>query len=35
MTAVPEQTDSFFHGTWILKRIAMKETALEGPAQKG
>ena len=34
MTAGPEQTDSPFHGAWILKRIAMIQTALIGPAQQ-
>ena len=28
MTAVPEQTDSPFHEAWILKRIAIIQTAL-------
>ena len=35
MTAGPEQTDSPFHETWTLKRIAMIQTALIGPAQQG
>ena len=34
MTAGPEQTDSPFHETWILRRIAMIQTALIGPAQQ-
>ena len=34
MTAGPEQNDSPFHETWILKRIAMIQTALIGPAQQ-
>ena len=34
MTAVPEQTDSTFHNSWILKRIAMIWTALISPAQQ-
>ena len=34
MTAEPEQTDSPFHEAWILKRIAMIQTALVGPAQQ-
>ena len=34
MTAGPEQTDSRFHEAWILKRIAMIQTALIGPAQQ-
>ena len=34
MTAGPEQTDSPFHEAWILKRIAMIQTALIGPAQQ-
>ena len=34
MTAGPEQTDSLFLETWILKRIAMFQTALIGPAQQ-
>ena len=33
MTAGPEQTDSPIHEAWILKRIAMIQTALIGPAQ--
>ena len=33
MTAGPEQTDSPFHEAWILKRIAMIQTALIRPAQ--
>ena len=32
--AGPEQTDSPYHETWILKRIAMIQTALMGPAQQ-
>ena len=34
LTAGPEQTDSPFHEAWILKRIAMIQTALIGPAQQ-
>ena len=34
MTAGPEHTDSPFHETWILKRIAMIQTALIGQAQQ-
>ena len=34
MTAEPEQTDSTFHEAWMLKRIAMIQTALIGPAQQ-
>ena len=34
MTAGPEQTDSPFHENWIMKRIAMIQTALTGPAQQ-
>ena len=34
MTAKLEQTDSPYHEAWILKRIAMIQTALIGPAQK-
>ena len=34
MTAGPEQTESPYHEAWILKRIAMIQTALIGPAQK-
>ena len=34
MTAGPEQTDSPFHEPWILKRIAMIQTALIRPAQQ-
>ena len=34
MTASPEQTDSPNHETWILKQIAMIQTALIGPAQQ-
>ena len=34
MTAGPEQTDSPFHEVWILKRIAIIQTALIGPAQQ-
>ena len=34
MTAGPEQTDSRFYEAWILKRIAMTQTALIGPAQQ-
>ena len=34
MTAGPEQTESPFHEAWILKRIAMIQTALIGPAQQ-
>ena len=33
MTARPKQVDSPFHEAWILKRIAMIQTALIGPAQ--
>ena len=33
MTTGPEQTDSPFHEAWNLKRIAMIQTALIGPAQ--
>ena len=33
MTAGPEQTDSPYHEAWILKWIAMIQTALIGPAQ--
>ena len=34
ITARPEQTDSPFHEAWILKRIAMIQTALNGPVQQ-
>ena len=34
MTSGPEQTYSPFHEVWILKRIAMIQTALIGPAQQ-
>ena len=34
MTAGPEQTDSTYNEAWILKRIAMIERALIGPAQQ-
>ena len=34
MTAGPEQTDSPYHEAWILKPIAMIQTALIGPAQQ-
>ena len=34
MTAVPEQTDSPYHGEWIFKQITMIQTALTGPAQQ-
>ena len=34
MTAEPEQIDSPFYEAWILKRIAMIQTALIGPAQQ-
>ena len=34
MTAGPEPTDSRFHEAWILKWIAMIQTALIGPAQQ-
>ena len=34
MTAGPDQTDSPFHESWILKRIAMNQTGLTGPAQQ-
>ena len=33
-TAGPDQTDSPYHETWILKRIAMIQTALMGPSQQ-
>ena len=33
MTAGPEQTESPYHKAWILKRSAMIQTALRGPAQ--
>ena len=33
MTSGPEQTDSPFHEAWILKQIAMIQTALIDPAQ--
>ena len=33
MKAAPEQTDSPYHEAWILKRFAMTQTALMGPAQ--
>ena len=33
ITAGSEQTDSPFHEAWILKPIAMIQTALIGPAQ--
>ena len=33
MRAGPEQIDSPFHEAWILKRIAMTQLALIGPAQ--
>ena len=33
-TAGPEQTDSPFHEAWILKRIAMIQTSLKGPAHQ-
>ena len=34
MTTRPEQTDSPYHETWILKRITMVHTALMEPAQQ-
>ena len=34
MTAGPEQTDSPYHEAWILKRIAMLQSALIGPEQQ-
>ena len=34
MTAGPEQIDSPFHEAWILKRIAMIQTALIGPTEQ-
>ena len=34
MTAGLEQTDSSYHEAWILKRIAMMQTTLIGPAQQ-
>ena len=34
MTVGPEQVDSLYHETWILKPIAMIQTALIGPAQQ-
>ena len=34
MTGGPEQNDSPFNEAWILKRIAMIQTALLGPAQQ-
>ena len=34
ITAGPEQNDSPLHEAWILKRIAMIQTALIGPAQQ-
>ena len=34
ITAGPEQTDSPFHAAWILKRIAMIQMDLIGPAQQ-
>ena len=34
MTAEPEQTDSLYHEAWILKRTAMMQMALIGPAQQ-
>ena len=33
-TAEPKQTDSPYHEAWILKRIAMIQTAVIGPAQQ-
>ena len=33
MTAGPGQTDSPYHEAWVLKRIALVQTALIGPAQ--
>ena len=32
MSAGPEQIDSPYHEAWILKQIAMIQTALTGPA---
>ena len=34
ITAGPEQTDSPYHEAWILKRIAMIQTALIGLGQQ-
>ena len=34
MTAGPEQTDSPYHDAWLLKRIAMIQTALIRPAKQ-
>ena len=34
MTAGPEQIDSPYHEAWILKRVAMIQMALIGPAQQ-
>ena len=34
MAAGPEQVDLRYHEEWILKRIAMIQTALIGPAQQ-
>ena len=34
LKAEPEQIDSPFHEAWILKRIAMIQMALMGPAQQ-
>ena len=34
MTAGPEQTDSLYNEAWILKRFAVIQTALFGPAQQ-
>ena len=34
MTAGPEQTGSPYHKAWILKRTAMIQTSLIGPAQQ-
>ena len=34
MTAWPEQTDSSYHEAWIMKRIAMIQAVLIGPAQQ-
>ena len=33
-TAGPQQTDSPYHKAWILKRVAMLQTALIDPAQQ-
>ena len=34
MRAEPEQTDSIYHEIWILTRIAIIQTALNGPEQQ-